>query len=303
MYGKENLMIDQLHFEVGEKYENMKGVFEVIAIHRDSMEIRWENGEEISTPIALQQRIIERMQHEKELEQTEAGKKAKKTKARSSRSATPFAGLEDGDFATSVAKTVWRGRGQLGGAVARQMKHSSFKFNSWAVLSQPEVHWLDVKRQKQDTLPSQAKFYVLIGQASLGFGLTLPQTEASPSTAGDWQRLLGWIEQPQNDGWFKDLCTSEGLYLYDTNSQGVAGTIEAREQGWIHRKPDGQESDIRSLAAFLAAIDSRAPMDLRIEKRMKKSVAIDKGAQIAAELADLFTTLMPLYRAAAMGTA
>ena len=61
--------MDEIQFEVGGKYENMKGVFEVIAIRRDSMDIRWESGEEISTPIELQQRIIEIMQHEKEMEE------------------------------------------------------------------------------------------------------------------------------------------------------------------------------------------------------------------------------------------
>ena len=73
--------MDEIRFEVGGKYENMKGVYEVIAIRRDSMDIRWENGEEITTPIELQQRIIERMRHEKEMEEAKALKKAKKSKA------------------------------------------------------------------------------------------------------------------------------------------------------------------------------------------------------------------------------
>ena len=74
-------MMDEIRFEVGGKYENMKGVFEVIAMRRDSMDIRWESGEEISTPIELQQRILERMQHEKEMEEAKALQKAKKAKA------------------------------------------------------------------------------------------------------------------------------------------------------------------------------------------------------------------------------
>jgi len=108
-------MTDQIRFEVGEKYENMKGVFEVIAIRRDSMDIRWEDGEEISTPIDLQQRIIERMQHEKEMAEALVLQKLKKAKAAASKSGKQFAGLEDTDFSNSVSKTVWRGRGQLGG--------------------------------------------------------------------------------------------------------------------------------------------------------------------------------------------
>ena len=77
--------MEEIQFEVGGKYENMKGVFEVIAIHRGSMDIRWESGEEITTPIELQQRIIERMEHEKEMEEAKAKQKAKKAKAASSK--------------------------------------------------------------------------------------------------------------------------------------------------------------------------------------------------------------------------
>jgi hypothetical protein len=72
-------MTEEIKFEIGEKYENMKGAFEVLAIRRDSMDIRWEDGEEISTSIDLQRRIIERMQFEKELEITQAAQKTQKS--------------------------------------------------------------------------------------------------------------------------------------------------------------------------------------------------------------------------------
>ena len=48
-------------FEVGEKYENMKGIYEVLSIDRNTMRIRWDSGEEISTTVSLQSRIIMRM--------------------------------------------------------------------------------------------------------------------------------------------------------------------------------------------------------------------------------------------------
>ena len=295
-------MTDQVRFEVGEKYENMKGVFEVIAIHRDSMDIRWEDGEEISTPIALQQRIIERMRHEKELEKAEAGKKSKKAKARSGKGAKPFSGLEDGDFGESVTKTVWRGRGQLGGAVARQLKSPVFKFNSWAVLSQPEVHWLDMKRQKLKTLTVQTKFYVFMGQTGLAYGLLLPKGQTAASDTSDWDRFLKWIQTPQNEDRLKLMCATQELYIYDKSGQGFTGTIEIDPEGaWLHRQPDGAESGVESISGFLDALDARETLDLRIEKQMKKSVAIQNGSNVAADLASLFMALLPLYTVAATG--
>jgi len=60
------MMSEKIEFEVGHKYKNMKGVYEVISINDDSMIIRWKNGEQISTSTDLQRRIIQRMQREKQ---------------------------------------------------------------------------------------------------------------------------------------------------------------------------------------------------------------------------------------------
>jgi hypothetical protein len=62
---------DSFRFEVGATYENMKGVYEVISIQNDAMVIRWEDGNEVATPMDLQKRIIERMAYEEKLRQQE----------------------------------------------------------------------------------------------------------------------------------------------------------------------------------------------------------------------------------------
>jgi hypothetical protein len=62
------------------------------------------------------------MRFEKELEITQAAQKLKKAKASASKGGKHFAGLEDTDFSNTVSKTTWRGRGQLGGAVASTVK-------------------------------------------------------------------------------------------------------------------------------------------------------------------------------------
>jgi len=68
----------QIEFEVGKKYENMKGVYEVLSIDRNDMRIRWENGEEVDTTVAFQNRIIQRMQGEKEKPEPKKKKSRKK---------------------------------------------------------------------------------------------------------------------------------------------------------------------------------------------------------------------------------
>jgi hypothetical protein len=56
--------VNIIKFQVGQKYENMKGVYEVLSTDGNSMRIRWESGEEIATTMSLQRQIIIRMRRE-----------------------------------------------------------------------------------------------------------------------------------------------------------------------------------------------------------------------------------------------
>ncbi len=61
---EEKLIMSIIEFEVGQKYENMKGVYEVLSVEGNAMRIRWESGEEIMTTVSLQRQIIMRMRQE-----------------------------------------------------------------------------------------------------------------------------------------------------------------------------------------------------------------------------------------------
>ena len=51
-------------FEIGKKFGNMKGAYEVLSIDRNTMRIRWDSGEEITTTVSLQSKIVTRMGRE-----------------------------------------------------------------------------------------------------------------------------------------------------------------------------------------------------------------------------------------------
>jgi len=72
--------ITEFEFTVDEQYENEKGVFTVVSIHKQDMVICWENGEKITTNIGLQGRIQKRKQREKII--TEAEDNNKKSRPR-----------------------------------------------------------------------------------------------------------------------------------------------------------------------------------------------------------------------------
>ena len=289
--------MQEIKFEVGEKYENMKGVFEVISKGKDSMDIRWEDGEEISTPIVLQLRIIDRMRREKEIKAEEAAQKTKKAKGSASGGTKEFDGLEEHDFSNMVSKTTWRGRGQLGGAVSRLLKSKQFDFNSWVVLRKPEVHWLDAARQKQKDLLFQVKFYVAVDENTLCFGFHIPAADPSASGSNDRHVLLKWLDRPENDAWLLKQCASQDLCLLDRGLKGFTGTLKSDAHQWVYRS-EQDEAPEKSLSSFFTRINNSDKTDLLIEKRMTKGDAMEKEQGIAEDIAGLFNSLMPLYAAA-----
>lgn len=288
-------MAEEIKFQVGEKYENMKGVFEVIAIRRDSMDIRWENGEEIDTSIDLQRRIIERMRFEKKLEEAEKKQKSKGGKASASKGGKQFSGLEESDFSDSVSKTTWRGRGQLGGAVATLIKSSHFKFNSWAVLRKSEVSWMDINRQKQESLKDQAKFFVRVEEANLYYGIQFFSPEGSNSKVNDWQVLMNWLEKSENVSWLIRKIDADSLVVRDVGKKGFTGDLMPKKKRWVYVDPDNKKTNVDSIQSFLSDAAKSSVVDLRIEKKLEKDDAIGKKEGLAMDVAELFNLLMPLY--------
>ena len=57
--------IDNLKFEVGGKYKNRKGVFEVMSMTAKKLVIKWDSGESIETTIEEQTRFIRNMELER----------------------------------------------------------------------------------------------------------------------------------------------------------------------------------------------------------------------------------------------
>ena len=59
--------MNSTEFEVGQQYENRKGKYEVLEIEGDDMLIRWDAGEEATTTMTMQRRIIDNMQRSSNL--------------------------------------------------------------------------------------------------------------------------------------------------------------------------------------------------------------------------------------------
>jgi len=284
---------EEIEFNVDGQYENEKGVFTVISIHRDEMVIRWENGEEISTEIELQRRIAERRQWEekKRLAAAEAALKP----SRKAGKKTVFAGFAATDFKKSASGTTWRSRNQLGASVAQKIDTTRFKLNSWAFGNKPEMHVQDTKHHGKGEADFQAKFFVRVDQQTLYYGFRVARPDNTGDASSDWRGLTEWLTDPENEQRLHSVSAEDNLTVCNLENPST-GTLQASDDGW--QSTSTPKSKKESLIAYINDTPEPKAFDLALAATMPKDDAVALGVDIATTIAELFTRLLPLYRAA-----
>ena len=276
-------MSDKIQFQVGIKYENRKGVFEVISIKGDSMIIQWENGEKISTNIELQQRIIEEMEKERQ-ERERLEPKDNVTIQKHQRKTLNFGkifnGFREGDFKGNVTGTNWRSRSCLGGAVIQRLDAGKFVFNSWASYRMPIIQWADIKHREKEKAWLQAKFLAQLDENNLYYGFYIERSNRPSDTQTDWNAFLSWASNIENERWLNKICIGNNLSIYDNyvkKERSFKGTIKSHNNKW--RMHEQEDKDIESFPAFLNSLPETIWVDLIIGKIENKEDVLNKRSQ------------------------
>jgi hypothetical protein len=286
--------MEKIEFTVDNQYENEKGVFTVISLHRNDMVIRWESGEEMRTPIELQRNIQKRREWEKE--QVVAEAEAAKNAATSGKGAPGFAGFKPTDFKVGASKTNWRGRNKLGGTVAGKLPDTTFNFNSWAFATKSELHWQDTAQRKQDPTGAGARFFVRLNTQSLTYGFCIIRPEEADGISKEWTFFSQWLAQDGNDQVLQVLAQDNDLAVYDRIRPAKEG-MRPTEKGW--QNDDGKKQErVETLTAFVENVPETDGFQLEVAKKMDKLEAVARGEAIVEDITELFTRLMPLYYAA-----
>ncbi len=287
--------MNEIEFEVGGKYENMKGTYEVLSINDETMQIRWETGEEAVTDIDFQRRIIERMEFEQnQLEK----KKAKKAKKAASGGRVKFEGLKESDFSKKISGTIWRRRSCLGGSVKVFSESDRFDIKSWSIARKPMIQWADVKHRNSDIFSYQGKFFVSLSEENLYCGYCIEHSKKTGNNTGDWGRFLSWLMSESNEQHLKELAFDRNLMICHLNKDGeIAWKIHSTDKKWKLNKK-GEEKVVDSLPEFLKTVSEESRrVDLQITKSMNKKDVVAKGANIADDISAIFESLFPIYEA------
>ncbi len=280
-------------FTEGSTHENEKGPFRVLKIQGDSMVIEWDSGETVTTPVALQEKIQERM--EREVREQTTGK-SRKTPVWMGRS---FSGLAATDFKDDVTGTHWRSREQLGGAVAKLL-HAKEPVNSWSIYRRPEIHWAAVRRYPMEVAWVQAKFFFRLDEASASFGFYVERSSKRGESRADWLNFVNWIGNESHVAWLHRTLQSTGLNMadpYGGPEQALNRTIAPAPLGWLVTFTDGRTENISltSLSEYLAAVPDKHWLNIVIGHRVPAADLVAQGHGAASTVAACFNLLLPLY--------
>jgi hypothetical protein len=292
--------MDVLQFEVGSRYENEKGVYEVLSIDKteDMMVIQWESGKEIPTQISLQRRILERRQILKDLAETKKKVGGSKRPKNRSRSGAEFDGFKESDFSEKVKDTTWRTKKALGGAVTALLDTDALQFDSWAVSRMPRIDWQDIGHHALEDQGLQAKLFARLDESNLSYGFYIERPNEKSEVKEDWSAFLEWLKIAENESWLREAIEKNQLCVYDQygGDRPFAGKISAVNGSW-HLVDGNKEEDIPSLAGFFEQLPRTHSLDLQIAKIVGKEDVLSQGGKVAEDIAGIFGILMPLYRA------
>ena len=253
-----------IKFKIGQEHENRKGVYEVLAIDRDAMCIRWESGEEVTTTAALQSRIIDCIHQELALIKAKKGGKCKQPQP--SEYAIKFEGIKEDDFSEDVAGATWRHYDSLGGAVAVRLKSDKFDIASWPSYGLSAIHWADLNHRRHDDFQLQAKFFARLDEKCLYFGLDIERSNQEKDAKDDWNAFIAWLRDAENDSWLNKVVSEHDFSIYDMKKKGsFTGTIMSAGGKW-RLFNEGQEEEIESLADFLDDLTDSTLVDLQMAK-------------------------------------
>ncbi|MBW1770412.1 MAG: hypothetical protein JRJ17_04485 [Deltaproteobacteria bacterium] len=284
-----------IEFKIGQEYENMKGVYKVLEVSRDSMRICWESGEEVTTTVALQSRIVERVHHELALIRGKRGGKSKKPQL--PEYVNKFEGLKEDDFSEDGVGATWRHYDGLGGAVAVRLKSDKFDITSWPRYGLPEIYWADLNHWRHNDCRLQAKFFARLDESRLYCGFCVERSDQEEDTKKDWNAFIAWLKNAENDSLLNKVASKHDLSICDVKEQGAfAGTIRSAGGKWLLSNK-GDEQEIESLGDFLDSLTDSTWVDLQITQIVEKDEVVPRGVEIADDIARLFELLMPLYEA------
>jgi hypothetical protein len=100
----------------------------------------------------------------------------------------------------------------------------------------------------------------------------------------------------ENEQMLRTIAVEDNLTVYNPTSPS-SGTLLASNDGW-RTDESGRQLGKEALTLYINDTPETGPLDLQLAATIDKSDAVACGCDIAADIAQLFTRLLPLYQGA-----
>jgi hypothetical protein len=285
--------MNSMTFKIGDRYENRRGTYEVIAIDGDKMAIRWDNGDTIQTTQSGQAKVLRNMQREID-EALKLNKKMPEWYG------ALFNGVAEKDFGIETKGTTWRSRESMGGLIISSVSAGKAHLNSWSIYGSPIIHIADKVKYARCEPRYQAKLMVRTFPEHYAAGLMIERSNVAGDFRDDWNNFIAWLHDHESE--LIDLINKHNLRLsdpYRTWDGSLRGVISAGPDGLLHQIEVGKEPvKLDRVTSLLSAVNNDTWVDLFIAAYWPKDQAISRGRALGADTGNLFTDMMPLYAAA-----
>lgn len=298
-------------FEVGERYQNRNGEYDVIELDGTRMVIQYlETGERFDADREIQERIWcnicneERAEEEKNIRKEGKGKK-KQGAGRGASKGSGFQGLVESDFQEGTKGTSWRNRGSLGGLLARHLTdRGSVFYESYAVPRQPMVHIARPDHYGHEAKQRGVKLFLKLDSTQATYGLHVERASDSEDESQAWPRLLRNL---RGNAGLRDeveaLMNRLGAQWHWCvwKDGGLAAKVFWGEGGWSWDSLKGTDREGLSWEEFLErleSVDEKKGCGLHLYGNMAKEEALNLGVKLVDSVTDDFMALAPLYSAA-----
>jgi len=283
-------------FEIGGKYRNNNGSYEVKSINGDKMVIVYDDGQEQLNSVALMRRVWERLERER------ISPPVEERPTRGGRTTPRFDGLAESDFKDNVTGTHWRARTQLGGALMHRLtEKSKRRFQSYAIYRWPEVHIVMPERYDPARKVRQAKFLFRLDPQMARYALYIEKSSDPMDETWDWLRFRQAIgERPWQER-LERVLQSQGMSLEAFSWQKETAVCVLRlvvdATGLRQTVPQDSPTTWDAVLDFLDSQPTDQWCDVYVGSQSGKQDALSKRAGIAEVACDAYEPLIPLYDA------
>ncbi len=292
-------------FQVGGRYRNRQGEYEIVSLDGSKMVIRYSNGSVLKTSVELQARIWQNIQAEESMRpRVEKAGSLSRRRRQGGQRGLEFQGLQDHDFQKGMAGTSWRARSSLGGLLAQRMSDTTRHFfQSYAIYRRAEVHVAQPTYYDTETKWRQAKFVFALNPKSAWYGFYIEKNEGPMDDTWHWPNFLGALESEPKLRQEVELAMRRlGLrWGVDVGADGgLIAQVKALPTGLMWEWEDRAETEDIQWPTFiqrLRDIGTEKWCDLYLCTSIVKDLSIAAGVRLVDTVTEVYRALLPLYEA------